>query len=175
MTEQISGTGEITETTPQDVESWRNSWVPTKYKPEYDDLLLEHLSKGYSLGSFDVPGGVSYRTLINWTQAHPSFKHAREIGEKRRLKLIEEEGLKMIKAGNVVAWKAVRQEMGIVDKIEVANAGPMETLVGGPDSIRFKRLEKLKLLHEKVTKAQKEAEKSGAIVEGEVVDPLEDL
>ena len=154
-------------TTNAEVQRWQNSWNATKYKPEYDQMLIDHLSQGLSLGSFNVPGGVSYRTLINWTKKYKSFAEARDIGEKARLELLEVEGIKMVKAGNVVAWKFLMNQHGMHEKVEVEHSGG-SPLLGVPDSLRYKRLQKLKELHQKVSAVQK-------VVEGTVVDELEDL
>jgi len=154
-------------TTNAEVQRWKNTWSNTKYKPEYDQLLIDHLSQGLSLGSFNVPGNVSYRTIINWTKEYKSFAEARDIGEKARLGLLEEEGIKMVKAGNVVAWKFLMNQHGMHEKVEVEHSGG-SPLLGVPDSIRYKRLQKLKELHQKVSAAS-------TVVDAELIDDLEDL
>ena len=62
-------------------------------------LLAHVLNKGKSC--------IEVVVLVN------SFQEAREIGEKARLQLLEHEGMKMVKGGNVVAWKFNRKYLGV--------------------------------------------------------------
>lgn len=94
------------------------------YKPRYDGMLLSHLSKGLSFASFEV--GVTTKTMSAWTLRHPSFALAREIGEKRRLKLLEAAGIKMIIEGNAVAWKFMMQDYGMTEKLEISVGNALE-------------------------------------------------
>lgn len=155
-------------------------WSSCKYKPEYDQLLLDHLSKGLSFSSFDVPGGVAYSTLRKWCERFPSFAQAREIGEKRRLQLLETEGIKMVKGGNVVAWKFLMNQHGVVEKSEVhvsSDSPHMQV----PAGIRYARIQKLKELHQKVSMEEANLKKvSAPIIESELsrteaIDELEDI
>lgn len=149
-------------------------WSSCKYKEEYAEQLQEHLSKGLSFQSFNVPGGVSYNTLINWTKRFPAFAQAREIGEKARLQMLEEEGIKMVKSGNVVAWKHLmqQQQMGEKDPNAVDSTPSGESPhMQVPASIRYVRLQKLKELHQKVKLEQERVE----AIEAEVVESDEEL
>lgn len=140
-------------TTQREISILEQRWSNCKYKPEYDQMLLDHLSKGYSFTSFDVPGGVAYNTLKVWCKRFPSFAQAREIGEKRKLKILEDEGLKMVKSGNVVAWKFMMNQHGVSEKVEVEHSVSPHMQVD--PSVRYARLQKLKELHQK-TKAREE-------------------
>ena len=128
-------------------------WSSCKYLPEYDQQLIDHLSAGYSFMSFTAGEGAAYSTLIRWCKRFPSFQEAREIGEKARLMLLESEGLKMVKGGNVVAWKFMMNQMGqhetteVKKSVEVSISPHMQ--VSAP--IRYQRLQKLKELHQRVT------------------------
>lgn len=55
---------------------------PTKYKPEYCELLIEHMAGGHSFESFagrpDVR--VNIDTLYEWAKVHPQFSEAKSIG-----------------------------------------------------------------------------------------------
>lgn len=53
---------------------------PTKYKPEYCDLLLEHMEGGLSFESFAGKVRVHKETLYEWCKANPDFKQAKEVG-----------------------------------------------------------------------------------------------
>ena len=153
-------------------------WSSCKYKPEYDQMLLDHLSKGLSFMSFDTPEGVAYSTLRKWCDRFPSFGQAREIGEKRRLQLLEKEGIKMVKGGNVVAWKFLMGEYGVVERSEVhvtSDSPHMQV----PAGIRYARLQKLKELHQKVKMQEEQkalAQNTPKINEVELVrsEPIED-
>ena len=128
------------------------TWSSSKYKPEFSEQLQRHLAKGLSMGSFNVPGGVSYNTLMNWIRRYPAFAQAREMGEKSRLELLEVEGIKMVKAGNVVAWKFMMSQHGMVDAPKEVNINhTISPMLGGiPDTIRYARQQRLKELHQKV-------------------------
>lgn len=132
------------------------TWTASKYKDdEYPQLLLDHLSKGLSFMSFNVPGGVSNSTLHNWSVKFPAFAQAREIGEKARLQMLEDEGMKMIKGGNVIAWKFMMNQMGIAEKVEINHTHknhPGNPHTSVPPSIRYDRLQRLKELHQRVVK-----------------------
>jgi len=50
---------------------------PSKYKPEYCDLLVKMLADGASLTEFRAEiGGVSPQTLHNWKERHKEFLEA---------------------------------------------------------------------------------------------------
>ena len=143
------------------------TWSSSKYKPEFADQLQKHLAKGLSMGSFNVPGGVSYNTLMNWVKRYPAFAQAREMGEKSRLELLEVEGIKMVKAGNVVAWKFMMSQHGMVDAPKEVNVthSVSPLIAGVPDTIRYARQQRLKELHQKVMGGG-----VAGIIDGEVED-----
>jgi len=59
---------------------------PTDYRPEYCELLLEHMAKGYSMESFAAVVDVDKGTLYDWMKANAPFHHAAMRGkEKSRL------------------------------------------------------------------------------------------
>ena len=162
--------------TEEEMKMLEQRWTSCKYKPEYDDALIEHLSKGYSFMSFSVDNGVSYRTLINWCKRFPSFQEAREIGEKNRLMLLEEEGLKMVRGGNVVAWKFMMNQLGLRESTEVKHQHEGNVSISPHMQVnapvRYARLQKLKELNQRVRLEEKTLE--GQIVEDEDAD-LADL
>lgn len=148
------------------------TWSSSKYKPEFAEQLQNHLGLGLSMGSFNVPGGVSYNTLMNWCKRYPAFAQAREMGEKSRLELLEVEGVKMVKAGNVVAWKFMMAQHGMADAPKEININhSVSPLIAGvPDTIRYARQQRLKELHQKVM-----AGGTAGIIEGEEVEDDDDL
>ena len=50
---------------------------PTKYKPEFDEMLVKHCSHGGTYEGFAGELGVCVKTLYNWEQDHPSFLQAK--------------------------------------------------------------------------------------------------
>jgi transposase len=49
---------------------------PTKYKPEYCDAVIAHMSEGASLTSFAASIDVSRATINVWMQEYPEFLEA---------------------------------------------------------------------------------------------------
>lgn len=67
---------------------------PTKYKPEYCEMLLTHMTQGKSFNSFAGLVDVSRETLYEWDRVHPEFSDTKKRAfEKSRL-YWEEAGLK---------------------------------------------------------------------------------
>lgn len=55
--------------------------VWTFYKPEYCEMLIDHMAEGFSFWTFGAKVRVCKKTLLNWMRDHPRFKQAREIGD----------------------------------------------------------------------------------------------
>jgi transposase len=51
---------------------------PTKYKPEYCEKLIKHMSKGLGYMSFGASIGHTNSTVHNWEKDHPEFLDAKE-------------------------------------------------------------------------------------------------
>lgn len=49
---------------------------PTKYKPEYCDAVIQHMSEGASLTSFAASINVSRATINVWMEEYPEFLEA---------------------------------------------------------------------------------------------------
>jgi len=125
----------------------------SRYDKKFDRMLLDHLSKGLSFASFDV--GVTSKTLHLWLKLHPTFHLARERGEKKRLKLLEAAGMKMIVEGNAVAWKFMMQDYGMTDQLKISVGGVEddELIAQEMKNItpeRSKRLERIRELGKKL-------------------------
>ena len=55
----------------------RTRGAPTKYKPEYCDLIVSMAKEGASFTEFRAAiGGVTRQTLHNWKEAHEDFLDA---------------------------------------------------------------------------------------------------
>jgi hypothetical protein len=53
---------------------------PSKYKPEYDQMLIDHMASGLSYLSFAGEIGVCEDTLFEWEKHHVSFSESKKIG-----------------------------------------------------------------------------------------------
>lgn len=53
---------------------------PSKYKPEYCMMLIEHMADGFSYHSFAGKIGVCYDTLHQWEKDYPEFSDAKSQG-----------------------------------------------------------------------------------------------
>lgn len=67
---------------------------PTKYKEEYCEMLIEHMSQGLSYESFAGLIKVAIDTLYEWQKVHPAFSEAKSLGKAQALLLWEKEGIK---------------------------------------------------------------------------------
>jgi hypothetical protein len=56
---------------------------PTKYKPEYCQAVVEHMSEGASLTSFAASIDVSRSTITEWAENHPEFSAAATRGKAK--------------------------------------------------------------------------------------------
>ena len=105
---------------PDEINFHKPMRIDNGYKPEYAVLLMDHISKGFSLNIFDV--GVSTSTLHSWLRDHEDFALARDRGERRKLKLLEASGIKMaISEGNASVWKVLISQFGVSEKSETRN------------------------------------------------------
>lgn len=67
---------------------------PTKFREEYCEMLIEHMSKGLSYESFSATCNTHRDTLYHWETIHPSFSDAKKEGNEKRLAFYEKLGLK---------------------------------------------------------------------------------
>lgn len=51
---------------------------PTKYRPEYCQKLVDHMSQGYSYESFPAVVKVSLQTIYDWEKANPDYLEAKK-------------------------------------------------------------------------------------------------
>ena len=102
---------------PESVNFHKPMLSHNQYRPEYALLLSDHIAKGFSLNSFDV--GVTAKTLHDWLKTHEDFALARELGERRKLRLLEAAGIKMaVKDGNSQVWKVLMGQYGVHERTE---------------------------------------------------------
>lgn len=62
---------------------------PSEYKPEYCDVLYEHMREGYSKTAAAGLMGICRQTIHNWADAHPEFLDAVKRGEAARTAFLE--------------------------------------------------------------------------------------
>ena len=73
---------------------------PTAYKPEYCEMLVKHMSEGYSFESFAANVDCTRSTLYEWRDKNPAFSDAFYTGNQKRLKFDEEMLMKTISGKN---------------------------------------------------------------------------
>ena len=66
--------------------------ILTLYRPEYDELLIQHLNEGLSFESFAAVVDVCKQTIYSWSENFPSFKAAKERGLAKSLLFWEKIG-----------------------------------------------------------------------------------
>jgi transposase len=72
---------------------------PTKYKPEFCEMLAEHFAEGYSYESFAGVVGVARATLYLWEEQHPEFLDAKKEHEAKVMHRWEERLAKLADSG----------------------------------------------------------------------------
>jgi len=81
--------------------------APTLYKPEYCDLLIQHMAKGFSFESFGAEVNCGGTTVANWLK-HSEFRAAKQKAQVLNRKFWEDLGIKgtrgEIKGFNVASW-----------------------------------------------------------------------
>lgn len=66
---------------------------PTAYKPEFCDMLVEHMANGYSFESFAAVVNTCRTTLYNWEKDHPDFLYAKNCGRDKMSLFYEDMGI----------------------------------------------------------------------------------
>lgn len=72
----------------------------SKYKPEFCEMLIEHMREGLTFGSFAAVAKVNRDTLFEWLKGHPDFAHAKSLGEPELL-LFDEKILRGMSLGKI--------------------------------------------------------------------------
>ena len=73
---------------------------PTKYKPEYCQMLIEHMGQGMSFRSFAGTVSVGYQTCYDWVNKYPEFKEAKQIAQSKCEEFYNRLGIDMA-TGNI--------------------------------------------------------------------------
>lgn len=83
---------------------------PTLYKPEYCDLLIQHMGKGFSFEAFAGEIGVNRDTIYEWLQTYSQFSDAKKTAAELNRKFWEQVGIDIATgtgkaaAGNATAF-----------------------------------------------------------------------
>jgi transposase-like protein len=72
---------------------------PTKYKEEFNQLVLEDMLQGYTLSAFAGRLCVAPSTVHEWMQSFPEFSRAVARGKALRQRTWETEGLTIARTG----------------------------------------------------------------------------
>ena len=103
---------------------------PTKYKPEYCEMLVEHMTGGLSFEAFGAVADVSEDTLHEWKKVHKEFSESYKKGLSHSRKHWEEMGHDMVLAGqgNTTAWIFnMKNRFNWKDKKEIEQSGSIDT------------------------------------------------
>lgn len=65
---------------------------PSSYKPEYCDMLINHMKEGLSFESFAADVNSCKDTIYKWTKKYPEFAYAKKKGHSLCLKFWEKLG-----------------------------------------------------------------------------------
>ena len=71
---------------------------PTKYKEEYDQMLIDHMAEGFTFEAFAGVVSVDRDTIYHWCSIHQTFSDAKKIGRSKQL-LSDERVLKGLSIG----------------------------------------------------------------------------
>lgn len=81
---------------------------PTKYRPEFCEQLVEHMSKGHSFESFASTINVNRDSLYEWVKNHTDFSDAKKRAVDKNLEFMEGLGLQAMQGHipnfNVGVW-----------------------------------------------------------------------
>jgi hypothetical protein len=105
-----------------------------KYKPEFCQMLIEHMAEGYSFESFAKVAGVMEITLYRWTQPDgdwfkPDFYEAKQRAFAENRYFWESKGISGLttKEFNATIWVFnMKNRFGWRDKQEMTHQGPNE-------------------------------------------------
>lgn len=116
---------------------------PSKYKPEYCEKLVEHMSAGYAFESFSATIGVHRDTLYEWEKVHPEFSEAKKKGTEASFLWWEKLGMAgavgKVKNFNAAVWIfSMKNKFGYRDKHEHTNPDqqPGKVIIYIPDNGR---------------------------------------
>lgn len=115
----------------------RGRGQPSKYRPEFCELLIKHMSEGMAFQTFGATLNppCSRAVLYVWEAEHPEFKAAKQIGLDASELFWDKIGTAgiagRIKGFNASAWIFTRKNRhGWRDHVEITGAEEDRSLVG---------------------------------------------
>lgn len=106
---------------------------PSTYKPEYCQMLIDHMSTGLSFGSFGGEVGTGVGTLDQWAMDYPDFARAKAKGQAIRAKFYEDAARDIMtgktKGAPQLAMfflKNLGKGLSMTDKQEIEHTGHMQ-------------------------------------------------
>lgn len=103
---------------------------PPAYKPEYCEMLIDHMSSGLSYETFSAVIGTHRSVLYAWEDKYPDFKDAKkkavEAGQVfwEKIGLAQAVGDKTYGKGSTASWIFnMKNRFNWADKQEIAGAG----------------------------------------------------
>lgn len=106
---------------------------PTKYKPEYCQMLIDHMEKGLSFESFAGTINACDDTLRNWANRYPEFFNARKEGYAKNRAFWEKLGMAGL-TGKIAGFNAsvwifnMKNRFKWTDRQETTHAGNVELM-----------------------------------------------
>ena len=98
---------------------------PSSFKPEYCQMLIDHMSEGLSVESFGGLIGCCRDTVFRWAKEHQDFSDAKKVGEAQRLIFSEKLGIDLMNGkskGKDGAWAFwMKNTAGWRDRHEVTH------------------------------------------------------
>lgn len=98
--------------------------APTKYKPEYKDVLLDLMKQGASIYELCLEFEVCEQTIYNWFKEHPEFLESKKKGLSFSRGWWERQGRTNLKDKdfNYTGWYMnMKNRFGWADKSENKN------------------------------------------------------
>ena len=121
----------------------RGPGQPTKYKPEYCQLLIDHMAEGYSFESFAGIVKTCKQTIYSWAEAHPEFLDAKKRGFAEAQVMWEKLGMEGVKGGNInpTMWifnMKNRFQWSDRQQVETTNIEPVVVETSDGDKTEYK-------------------------------------
>ena len=80
---------------------------PTKDKPEFCEMLIEHMREGLSFEAFGGVIGCCKKTLYTWCDSNPDFLYAKNVGTEAGRLFWEKIAIDAMKGNGKIAVPAV--------------------------------------------------------------------
>jgi hypothetical protein len=70
---------------------------PTLYRPEYCEMLVQHMAEGLSYSSFAAVADVCFDTLYEWEKVYPEFSEAKKRGRPKAKMTLEKTAMMAVR------------------------------------------------------------------------------